>query len=64
VQEASFAVIGAQIGLRFTAATVRVARAALPAALTLILLVMAGCFGLGAALGDWCLSRRGGPLVS
>jgi len=50
VQDTSFAVIGADIGLRFTPAPLRAARSALPAALALLLLVMTGCFVLGAAL--------------
>jgi membrane AbrB-like protein len=49
-QAVAFAVIGAQIGLRFTPATLQVARSALPAALSLILVVMASCFGLGVLL--------------
>ncbi len=52
VQELAFAVIGAQIGLRFTPTTMRVARSALPAALAMIVVVMAACFGLGVLLAQ------------
>jgi membrane AbrB-like protein len=50
VQELAFAVIGAQIGLRFTPATLRVARSVLPVAVAMIVVVMAACFGLGLLL--------------
>ena len=49
-QSVAFAVVGAQIGLRFTPATLRVARNVLPAALALIVAVMAACYGFGVLL--------------
>ena len=50
LREVAFAVIGVQVGLRFTAATVReLGRLALPV-LAAILGLMAACFGLAAAL--------------
>jgi membrane AbrB-like protein len=50
LREAAFAVIGLQVGLRFTVATVRrVGRLLLPV-LACILFLLLGCFGLAAAL--------------
>jgi len=51
-QDLAFAVIGAQIGLRFSRSSLRVAGRILPAAAVLIVVVMAGCAALGALLAS------------
>jgi len=51
-QDLAFAVIGAQIGLRFSRSSLRVAGRVLPAAAVLIVVVMAGCAALGALLAS------------
>jgi uncharacterized protein len=50
VQQAAFALIGLQVGLRFTVATIRQAGRLLPATLVSILFLVAACAGLAAAL--------------
>ena len=50
VQSFAFALIGLQVGLRFTAATVREAQALLPWVLGATLVLVAGCAGLAALL--------------
>jgi len=51
-QDLAFAVVGAQIGLRFSRSSLRVAGRLLPAAALLISVVMAGCAALGALLAS------------
>ncbi|HWT24895.1 MAG TPA: AbrB family transcriptional regulator [Solirubrobacteraceae bacterium] len=47
VQDVAFAVIGLQVGLRFTPATVRMARRLLPAVVLSIAVMIVACAGLG-----------------
>ncbi len=51
-QNLALAVIGAQIGLRFSSSTLRIAGRILPTATVLIGIVMAGCAALGALLAS------------
>ena len=50
VQDLAYALIGLQVGLRFTRASLRLVRRVLPAAAGLIVLVLAACAGLGSVL--------------
>jgi membrane AbrB-like protein len=50
LQNAAFLVIGLQVGVSFTRESLRTVGRALPMALTIIVVLIAGCAGLGAAL--------------
>jgi len=53
VQALAFAVIGVQVGLRFTPARVREARRILPAVLVAIALLIVGCGAFAVVLAPW-----------
>lgn len=50
LQDLAYALIGLQVGLRFTGESLRLVRRALPAAAALIVLVLLACAGLGSLL--------------
>ncbi len=50
LREAAFALVGLDVGLRFTRAAIRQARRALPALLLSLAILLAFCFGLAVVL--------------